>query len=151
MKSVFPVVVLLLTFFSCLTEDSADPGKASTFLRYYNGGFDDQAQAFEETEDNGFIILASTQITNNNVVIQRSKIKMIKVDQFGNTLWQTLYPAFGDNVNTSYYKGRGIIVERNGGGAVTGYTIAGDSIDRTTGVSYLYIMQTDSEGNFTRG
>lgn len=150
MKTVFPAVILFITFFSCLTEDSADPGKGSTFIRYYNGGFDDQAQAFEEIDDNGFIILASTQITNNNVVIQRSKIKLIKVDQFGNTLWQTLYPAFGDAANTSFYKGRGIIVERNTNGSVIGYTIAGDSIDRNTGVSYLYLMQTDAEGNFTR-
>jgi hypothetical protein len=129
----------------------ADPGKGSTFLRYFNGGFDDQAQAFEETSDKGFIILASTQITNNNAVVQRSKIKLIKVDEFGNTLWQTLFPAFGDAINTSFYKGKGILVEKDGAGEVTGYTIAGDSIDKNTGVSYLYIMQTDANGIYTRG
>lgn len=120
-------------------------------MRYFNGGYDDQAQAFEETSDNGFIILASTQITNNNVVTQRSKIKLINVDKYGNTLWQTLYPAFGDASNTSFYKGKGILVEKDAVGNVTGYTIVGDSIDRSTGVSYLYIMQTDTEGNFSRG
>jgi len=149
MRIIFPAALLLI-FFSCLTEDSAERGKGSTFLRYFNGGFDDQAQAFEETSENGFIILASTQITNNNVVIQRSKIKLIRVDKYGNTIWQTLYPAFGDT-NTSFYKGKGILVEKDGGGTVTGYTIVGDSIDRNTGVSYLYIMQTDANGNFNRG
>ena len=149
MRIIFPAALLLI-FFSCLTEDSAERGKGSTFLRYFNGGFDDQAQAFEETSENGFIILASTQITNNNVVIQRSKIKLIRVDRYGNTMWQTLYPAFGDT-NTSFYKGKGILVEKDGGGTVTGYTIVGDSIDRNTGVSYLYIMQTDANGNFNRG
>jgi hypothetical protein len=151
MKRIFPAALLLLSFFSCLTEDSADPGKGSTFLRYYNGGFDDQAQAFEETPDKGFIILASTQITNNNVVIQRSKIKLIKTDQYGNTEWQTLYPSFTDAVNTSYYKAKGILVEKDGAGIVTGYTIVGDSIDRNTGVPFLYIMQTDANGNYNRG
>ncbi|HEU5289113.1 MAG TPA: hypothetical protein VFU05_00635, partial [Cyclobacteriaceae bacterium] len=116
MKKAFPIALLFVTLVSCLTEESADPGKATTFLRYYNGGFDDQAQAFEETPDNGFIILASTQITNNNVVIQRSKIKLIKTDQYGNTLSQVLYPAFGDATNTSFYKGRGILVEKDGSG-----------------------------------
>ena len=151
MKRIFPAALLLLTLFSCLTEDSADPGKGSTFLRYFNGGFDDQAQAFEETSDLGFIILSSTQITNNNVVIQRSKIKLIKADQYGNTVWQTLYPAFEDETNTSFYKGKGILVEKDGAGEVIGYTIAGDSIDRNTGVSYLYIMKTDANGIYTRG
>lgn len=159
MKKVFPAFILLLTFFSCLTEDSADPGKASTFLRYYNGGFDDQAFAFEETPDKGFIILATTQITNANTDLQRSKIKLIKVDQFGNTVWQTLYPAFTETdpvVTSFYYKGRGLLVEKNANGAVTGYTIVGDRIDATNdvtkrGVSTLFIMQTDAEGNFKHG
>jgi hypothetical protein len=151
MKRILPAAFFIAAFFSCLTEESADPGKASTFFRYYNGGYDDQAQAFEETQDKGFILLASTQITNNNVVIQRSKIKLIKTDQYGNTLWQTLYPAFGDATNTSFYKGRGIVVENDGSSNVTGYTVVGDSIDRNTGTSYLYVMQTDAQGNFTRG
>jgi hypothetical protein len=150
MKKALPVA-LLITLFSCLTEENADPGKASTFLRYYNGGFDDQAQAFEETPDKGYILLASTQFTDNNADIQPSKIKLIKVDQFGNTLWQTLYPTFDDASNTSYYKGRGLLVEKDGSGNVTGYTIAGDRIDSSTGISHLFIMQTDANGNFTRG
>src|SRR5690242_20391074 len=100
MKKIFPATLVLLTFFSCLTEESADPGKASTFLRYYNGGFDDQAQAFEETIDanseTGFIILATTQLTDANATVQPSKIKLLQVDQFGNLRKQTLYPAFND-------------------------------------------------------
>lgn len=158
MKRILPVGILSLILFACLTEDSADPGKGSTFLRYYNGGFDDQAEAFEETPDNGFIILASTQITNSNVTVQRSKIKLIKVDQYGNTVWQTLYPTFTDVANTTYYKAKGILVEKDGFGAVTGYTIVGESLVRSTDPndvvsysSYLYVMQTDANGNFTRG
>jgi hypothetical protein len=155
MKRILPVAILSTILFACLTEDGAERGKGSTFLRYYNGGFDDQAEAFEETPDNGFIILASTQITNSNVEVQRSKIKLIKVDQYGNTEWQTLYPAFTDVANTTYYKAKGILLEKDGAGAVIGYTIVGESIvrntDGTSAVSYLYIMQTDANGNFTRG
>jgi hypothetical protein len=147
MKRILPIALLLVCF-SCLTEESADLGKASTFIRYYNGGFDDQAQAFEET-DEGFVILATTQITNNNVTIQRSKIKLIKTDQYGNNVMQALYPAFSEVTNSAYYKGRGILVEKDGE-TVTGFTIVGDSIDSETGVSYLYILQTDADLNITR-
>ena len=147
MKIILPIAVLLIAF-SCLTEDSADPGKASTFIRYFNGGFDDQAQAFDETPDKGFIILATTQITDNNVTVQRSKIKLIKTDRYGNIEWQTLYPAFGSlPFDPSYYKGRGILVEKDIERIVTGYTIVGDSINQNTGVSYLYILQTDANGS----
>lgn len=148
MKRILPAALLLICF-SCLTEESADVGKGSTFLRYYNGGFDDFAESFEVVND-GFIILATTQITNNNVTVQRSKIKLIRTDRYGNIVWQTLYPAFGDNTNKSYFKGRGMLLEKNGD-QVVGYTIVGDSIDRNTGTSYLYLMQADANGNFTRG
>ena len=145
MKRIIPIAILSICF-ACLTEESADRGRGSTFVRYINGGFDDQAQAVEETPDKGFIVLASTQITDNNVFVQRSKIKLIKTDPYGNEVWKTLYPAFADvSVDTFFYKGRDIIVEKDGAGTVNGYTIIGDSINWKTGVSYLYLMQTDTE------
>jgi hypothetical protein len=134
---------MLLICFSCLTEDGANLGKSSTFLRYYNGGFDDVAQAFEETPDGGFIILATTQITKATTT--KFKIKLIKTDQFGNELWHTLYPTFGD-IDTSYYKGRGFLVEKDVDGVVTGFTIVGDEIDKNTNVSYLFLIKTDANG-----
>ncbi len=150
MKRIIPIAILSICF-ACLTEEGADPGRASTFVRYINGGFDDQAQAVDETPDKGFIVLASTQITDNNVLVQRSKIKLIKTDPYGNEVWKTLYPAFADvSVDTFFYKGRDIIVEKDGAGTVTGYTIIGDSINWKTGVPYLYLMQTDTEGNYDR-
>lgn len=157
MKRIIPVALLLVCF-SCLTEDGAQVGKASTFTRYYNGGFDDQAQAFDEftgtntvsgEHEKGFIILATTQITNTNVIIQRSKIKLIKTDWYGNSVKEALYPAFENTTNTSYYKGRGILVEKDGEN-ITGYTVVGDSIDSQTGISYLYILQTDADLNIIR-
>jgi len=137
---------MLLICFSCLTEESADPGKSSTFFRYFNGGYDDQAQAFEETPDKGFTILATTQITKTNVSVQNSKIKLIKTDRYGTRIWQTLYPAFGDLVNTSYYKGRGFLAEKDINDEISKYTIVGDKIDKSTGVPYLFILQTDGNG-----
>lgn len=140
---------LLLICFSCLKEEDADPGKATTFVRYFNGGFDDLAQAFEETSDNGFTILANTQITDANVTVQRSKIKLIKTDQYGNAVWQSLYPAFADAaIDTFYYRGRDFLVETDGNGDVTGYTIVGDSIDHKTGIPYFFLIQTDENGVF---
>jgi hypothetical protein len=136
---------LVFTCISCLTEEGADPGKSKTFFRYFNGGYDDQAQAFDETPDGGFIILATTQLTDENASVQNSKIKIIKTDRYGNKTWQTLFPSF-TSVDPSYYKGRGIIVEKDGLDMVEGYTIVGDSIDAIENISYLYVQKINSDG-----
>ena len=147
MKRILPVI-LLLACLSCLKEETADPGKASTFVRYFNGGFDDQAHAFEQLPDGGFLILATTQVTDN-LIHKKTKIKLIRTDRYGNTVKQTLYPAFGDPLdNTLFLKGRGMIVEKGTDGEVTGYTIVGDEINITNGESHIYIMKTDADGNF---
>jgi hypothetical protein len=122
MKRLLPLAILF-TCLSCLTEEGADSGKSKTFVRYFNGGYDDSAQAFEETSDGGFIILATTNVTP---LVQ--KIKLIKTDRYGTRTWQTLYPSFDSNDPGSYI-GRGILLEKDNDEAVTGFLIIGDSID----------------------
>ena len=49
MKAILTFFCLALLFAACLSEKSASPGNASTFVRYYSGGYNDEAVAFEET------------------------------------------------------------------------------------------------------
>jgi hypothetical protein len=80
---------------SCLIEKNIDPGKPGTFVRYFNGGNNDYAQVAEETLENDIIILATTRIDAPASPADSSKIKLIKTDRYGSTLFQKLYPAFG--------------------------------------------------------
>jgi hypothetical protein len=138
MKRFLPLAILFLCI-SCLTEEGADPGKSKTFFRYYNGGYDDEAKAFEETsKDGGFIILATTQVTGTS-----SKIKLLKTDRYGNRVWQTLFPSFS-STDPASYTGRGILIEKNTDDEVTGYVIVGDSI--IANVPYLYVQRVNGNG-----
>ena len=80
---------------SCLNEKNAEPGKPSTFVRYFNGGNNDYASVAEETSDGGIILLGTTRIASVN---DSSKIKLIKTDRYGNTLSQLVYPEFGSDI-----------------------------------------------------
>ena len=138
MKRFLPLAILFICI-SCLTEEGADPGKSKTFFRYYNGGYNDLAQAFEETSDGGFIILATTEVSGTN-----TKIKLIKTDRYGTIAWKTLFPDFS-STDPAHYKGRGILLEKDSDENVTGYILVGDSITADN-VSYLYVQRVDEKG-----
>lgn len=130
---------------SCASEEKAGPAAASTFLRYFNGGNNDEARAIIQTEDQGFIILANTAIKPSELIEAHYKIKLIKTDAYGNQQWQKFYPAYGEDDNTQgnsklSYKGNGIQILSNGGYVITGEDIQNNS-------SQLMIMTVDSEGN----
>jgi hypothetical protein len=88
MKKILYLAVFALLS-SCLTEKNAEPGKPSTFVRYFNGGNSDNALVSEETADGGIIILATTKIVS---ATDSLKVKLIKTDNYGNLLVQKLYP-----------------------------------------------------------
>ena len=91
MKRIVYLLVVVTLLYSCLSEKNADPGKPSTFVRYFNGGNDDIAQFAEETSDKGIIILGTKEITNEDLT-KSYRIKLIKTDEYGNTVWQNVYP-----------------------------------------------------------
>lgn len=128
-----PVLVLI----SCFSEDNVDLGKSETFIRYYNGGYNDAAVALAETSDQGFIILANTQLEDN-----RYKIKLIKTDAEGNKLWSRVYPDFIAAASDPLFnrKASGLLLLPGGG-----YVIAGEDID-ASGKSQLYILVLDDNG-----
>ncbi len=141
MRKIFTVFISLLVA-SCLSEQSADPGKAATFIRYFNGGNNDQAQAFEETPDKGFIILANTRIQKAEADIPHFKIKLIKTDQYGNPVWVKLFPAIDDN--SKDYTGSGLQLIPNGG-----YIISGVDIKSSVNKKSL-VMTVGDDGNLIK-
>lgn len=129
----------LLILVACGKEEKVSPANASTFVRYFNGGNNDVAEAVLETSDKGLLILATTEIKPNELAVPVYKIKLIKTDAAGNQLWQKFYPDF--TTTTGSYKAGGIYVLDNGNIA-----IAGTSID-AAGSSHLLLLTTDASGD----
>ncbi len=129
---------LLIILASCLDESNVDPGSAVTFIRYFNGGNNDEAKALEIAPDEGYILLATTRIQKNEAEIPRTKIKVVKTDKNGNPLWQQLYPDFNDL--TRDYTGSSVVRDPSGG-----YIIIGDVIE-TGSFSKTLVMKIDENG-----
>jgi hypothetical protein len=138
MKRLFSLSLTILLA-SCLNEKGVDAGKPSTFIRYYYGGNSDSAVSFAETADKGFIIVTNVTITASEATAARYKIKLIRTDEFGNILWQKLYPDFSSPSDSISYKASGFQILQNGG-----YVVAGEHIQRHN--SQLMVMTTDAQG-----
>ncbi len=141
MKTISTIFCLALLLSACLSEKNAEPGKGTTFIRYYSGGYNDEAVTFEETSDKGFIILGSIRIVTSAAETPKYRIKLIKTDEFGNPLWQQIWPPFNDpNLN---YRARGLQIIQSGGYVVTGEDIQADS------TSKILLMTVDGSGTDT--
>lgn len=131
--------LFLLALVSCFSEEGVEIGASETFIRYFNGGNNDAAVAVAETSDQGYIILANSQLEDG-----RYKIKLIKTDALGNKVWTQVYPGFiakGDPLYSR--KGNGLYLIPGGG-----YVVAGEDID-ASGKSQLYVLVLDNDGNIT--
>jgi hypothetical protein len=126
------VVFFLLILWGCSQESAVDSAKSSTFVRYFNGSFEDEAQALLETADKGLVILANTNFDS------KKRVNLIKTDEFGNLIWQKFYPET-EIANTSY-SGYSISLTPSGG-----YVIVGEKIQGTA--PSLLIITTDADGN----
>lgn len=125
-------VIFLVVLWGCSQESAVDSAKSSTFVRYFNGSFEDEAQALLETADKGLIIMANTNFGGVN------RVNLIKTDEFGNLLWQKFYP---ETPSTTSYSGYGISLTPSGG-----YVIVGEKIEVSKGPS-LHMITTDADGN----
>ncbi|MFO0507718.1 MAG: hypothetical protein ACK5YS_02485 [bacterium] len=125
-------VFFLLVLWGCSKESAVDSAKSSTFVRYFNGSFEDEAQALLETADKGLVILANTNFDS------KKRVNLIKTDEFGNLIWQKFYPET-EIANTSY-SGYSISLTPSGG-----YVIVGEKIQGTA--PSLLIITTDADGN----
>ncbi|MBL7863063.1 MAG: hypothetical protein JNJ65_18010 [Cyclobacteriaceae bacterium] len=131
--------LFLLALVSCFSEEGVEIGASETFIRYFNGGNNDAAVAVAETSDQGYIILANSQLEDG-----RYKIKLVKTDALGNKVWTQVYPGFiakGDPLYSR--KGNGLYLIPGGG-----YVVAGEDID-ASGKSQLYVLVLDNDGKVT--
>jgi len=141
---------LLIIAAGCATESSVGPAKAPTFVRYFNTGFDDEAEGLLETADKkGLVILANTLFPPSTAnPSTRSKVTLIKTDEFGNRAWQKFYPDSTENKDS--YKGFGINRTADGGYVIVGEVIqvraqSGTVANVTT--NRLLFMTVDADGN----
>ena len=142
MKPFFTILCLSFFLASCLSEKSADPGTGSTFVRFYSGGYNDEAVSLEETSDKGFIILGSIRIVTSAAEAPQYRIKLIKTDVAGNPLWQKIYPDF--STKGLNYKANGLQILQDGGYVVTGEDIQSDSTTKTL------VMTVDASGTLVK-
>ena len=107
-------------------------------MRYFNGGNNDFAQVAEETSDKGIIILATTEITNPDLT-KKYRIKLIKTDEYGNVLQQSVYPA--DFGSPESIRAKALLQLPSGGFLVTGETI----IDAVSGFAKMYVLEVGAD------
>ncbi len=146
MRRFLPISLAALLL-SCLSETSVDPGSSATFIRYYNGGNNDEAKGLE-LAPGGYMVMGTTRIQKSEAEIPRTKIKLIKTDASGNPLWQRLYPGFADTDRDYLASAIKAIVDVNG--TITGYIIIGDVIKKSgpfAGVSQSFVLKVDTDGN----
>ena len=127
------ILSILFIVSSCGSEEGTDPAKPATFIRYYSGGYGDQAVGFEKTSDNGFIILGNTFPGD------RKKIKLIKTDETGAATWTKVYPDFGSGID---YSASGLQILPNDGG----YVITGSEIKSQK----LLVLKVDANGDLVK-
>src|SRR5262245_40336111 len=106
MKRLLAFLILLA---SCTPKDKLGPAKATTFVRYFNGGSEDDAHAVIESPDGRLVIMANTTYQASEQSAIHFRIKLIKTDAFGNQEWQRFYPDFDTQPYTKSLRGFGII------------------------------------------
>jgi len=106
------------------------------WTKKYGGTYWDEGHDVLETEDNGFLVLGSTDRYGPN----GDEVYLLKTDRNGDTLWTKKYGRYESDFGYS-------ILKTND----NGYIIAGDTYSLEQGwdgSSEAYIIRIDSLGNF---
>lgn len=133
--------ILLSLFFiamitACTSEQDAEPASTTTFVKLFGGENSDVGSVVLETQDQGFIILGTTE-TENDDGTSNFQIRLIKTDKFGNTEWDRFYPSeegADDNLT-----GNSLILRDDG------YLLIGDRIHDNETTS-MYLLHVDLNG-----
>ena len=142
---------MMATIFACQTADDAEPGNAETYIKLIGSEFQDEpAQLLEVTTptgaNDGVVVLG----TSENEPLSSFKIRLTRLDNNGNTLWERTYPE--EDSAAFSYKARSMIAMNDG------YFIVGDSIrneieeedggeeEEDEARSGLLIMKVDLDG-----
>ena len=126
---------------SCFSEEKVDIGSSDTFIRYFNGGYNDYPVSIAKTTDAGYIILSNMALNDG-----RFKIKLIKTDHQGNTVWTHVYPAFNTTAADPARPSKrafGLLVLEDGS-----FVLAGENITKVNNKtrSQVLVMTVDAEG-----
>lgn len=89
MNKLFPFYLICLL--ACGSEKGVELAKPSTFVRYYNGGYNDEAKLIKQTQDGGFIILSNGAKNEAGQPLNEFGAKIIKTDVYGNPVWQSVF------------------------------------------------------------
>src|SRR5690348_1727257 len=100
MKKILTGLILLLCA-SC-NESGVKLAMPATFVHYFNGGTPDVAQSIIKTTaldarqnpaSDGYLILANSQTA---LTSSYYRAKLVRIDNYGNELWESLIPAVPD-------------------------------------------------------
>ncbi|MCK4576362.1 T9SS type A sorting domain-containing protein, partial [candidate division WOR-3 bacterium] len=104
----------------------------SLWARTYGGTNYDEAYSVKQTSDGGYIIAGYTESFGAG----NGDIYLIKTDVVGDTVWVRTYGGGEQDGSFS--------VQQTSDG---GYVVAGGTCSYSSGMSDIYIIKTDSEGN----
>lgn len=135
-------LLTLISVFSCKTESDVEPAKENTFMRYIGTEFNHVAVLAAE-DNNGFSLLATKEIETNVAGQIRYKIQFVRLDLYGNKVWEQSYP------NTQTYQDQdwtaSSFIPTYVNSNPTGYLIVGDRIN-ADGTRDLLLLQIDLNG-----
>jgi hypothetical protein len=128
-----------LFFLSACSESGVSLPNSSTFVHYYNDGFQDQAIDLLETSDHGLLILSNSLTTTG-----ADFILLRKVDRYGNTVssWPTKISAAKGSLTA-----KNIVAYRDNSGVDSAYVLVGTKI--SGGKMNLFVARTDKNGVLT--
>jgi hypothetical protein len=110
MNRLLPLYLIFLL--ACGSEKGVELAKPSTFVRYYNGGYNDEAKLIKQTPDGGFIILSNGAKDGTGQFLNEFGAKVIKIDAYGNPIWQSVFFETGDEKTADV--GKDLLILDNG-------------------------------------
>ncbi len=142
------IFIMCFAFVGCNDEEAAGPGSTDTFIKLFGSEHIENANDMVVEADGSVVMLSTTQIEEGTGFSY--KVKIIKVDALGNTLWQRTYPTENFEETNLSYVGSSIL--KNG----EGYLIIGDRINANNKTSLLILNvnqqgEESSSGSFTLG
>ena len=112
--------------------------------KFYGGTFTDTPYDAIQTEDNGYIVVGSSD--SNDVDISNNKgsydFWVIKISETGDLVWEKSFGGSGIE------HGYGVIAARDGGVYIAGDTNSDDQdVGRAIGVTDAWLLKLDTDGN----
>lgn len=125
-RSLFSALLLVLVSYSALIAQSPD----TVWTKTYGTDYWDECREVVQTPDGGFVFAGRTVVGGNDVA------HLMKIDEFGNTIWENTYDVMG--------RCHGWAMDRTADG---GYLITGRTADSASGDYYVPIIRADSLGD----